>query len=304
MDLGTPRLTVNTGPMAIDVEPTGGPCGATVRDVDLTASLDDATVSEIRAAWLDHKVLFFPDQPMTDTDLENYTLNFGPFGDDPYFEPVAEHPNIAAIHRRADETAPVFATDWHADWTFQRFPPDGTCLHSRVVPPPGVGGNTEFCNQQAVYETLPDDLRAWADETVAVHSARMPYAPDGAYANAEEQGRAMKIVTDESAYATQTHPLVRVHPETGARTLYSTFGYIIGVEGLNDEAGREKLMEIYRWQADPQFHYVHEWEPNTLAMWDNRCVLHRVTGGFDGHERLLHRTTIGYNPNFRTTPCP
>ncbi|MEM7095722.1 MAG: TauD/TfdA family dioxygenase [Actinomycetota bacterium] len=283
--------------MALDITPSGRPLGATVRGVDLTQPLAPADVAAIRAAWLDHKVLAFPDQAMTDTDLENYTLNFGPFGYDPYFQSIDGHPNIAAIHRTAAETSSLFADNWHADWTFQEFPPDGTCLHARIIPP--VGGNTEFCNQQAVYEALPDDLRAWADEAVAIHSARIPYAPDGTYGEDDDDSRSMKIVTDESAYATQTHRLVREHPETGARTLYSCIGYIIGVEGMDDDEARDKLVEIYEWQAKPEFHYSHQWEPNMLTMWDNRCVLHRVAGGFEGHERLLHRTTIGYNADVR-----
>ena len=285
--------------MALDITPSGRPLGAAVRGVDLTQPLDDATVAQIRAAWLEHKVLAFPDQAMSDTDLERYTLSFGPFGYDPYFASIDGHPNIAAIHRTADETTSLFADNWHAHWTLQEFPPDGTCLHSRIIPP--VGGNTEFCNQQAVYEALPDDLRAWADEAVAIHSARVPYAPDGVYGEDDGEDRSMAIITDESAYATQTHRLVREHPETGARTLYSSIGYIIGIEGMDDEAAKAKLIELYHWQANPEFHYVHEWKPNMLTMWDNRCVLHRVTGGFEGHERLLHRTTIGYNELVRAS---
>jgi taurine dioxygenase len=280
--------------MTLDLTPSGAPLGATVRGIDLTAALAPELVAEIRAAWLQHKVLVFPDQEMSDEDLERFTLGFGPFGDDPYFEAIEGHPHIAAIHRGAHETSPIFAESWHADWTFQEFPPDGTCLHSRVVPP--VGGDTHYADQQAVYEALPADLRAWADAAVVIHSARLPYAPDGMYGDNDAPDRAMKIVTDDSAYATQNHRLVRVHPETGRRTLYGCLGYIIGVEG-DDGLGR--LREIQAWQEKPEFHYVHRWEPDMLVMWDNRCVLHRATGGYDGHERLLHRTTIGYNPAVR-----
>lgn len=102
------------------IRPTGASLGAAVTYVDLTAPLDADTVTAIRAAWLEHKVLVFPDQPMTDDDLERYTQYFGPFADDPYFEAVDGHANIAAIHRTADETAPVFADNWPADWTFER----------------------------------------------------------------------------------------------------------------------------------------------------------------------------------------
>ena len=70
-------------------------------------------------------------------------------------------------------------------------------------------------------------------------------------------------------------------------------GHLLGIDGMEPDAGRELLLELYQWQTRPEFQYRHEWEPNMLVMWDNRSVLHMATGGYDGHERLLHRTTIG-----------
>ena len=275
--------------------PSGQACGATVRDVDLR-TLDDNTAVAIRSAWLEHKVLAFPDQELSDDDLEAFTLRFGPFGDDPFFAAIDGHPHIAAIRRRADETSKLFAENWHADWSFQEFPPDGTCLYGKVIPP--VGGDTLYTNQQAALAAMPDDLRSRIDGRVAVHSAAGSYAPDGLYGDDDGDDRSMQIRSSDTAYATQRHPLIRVHPETGADTLYSTIGYIIGIDGMTDEAARDLLVELYHWQTRDEFQYRHRWEPNMLTMWDNRCVLHRATGGYDGHDRLLHRTTIGYNPEF------
>lgn len=284
--------------MTLLITPSGQACGATVRGADLTSPLDDDTVAAIRAAWLEHRVLAFPDQAMTDDDLERYTLQFGPFGVDPFFTSIDGHPNIAAVARAADETAPIFADSWHADWSFQEFPPDGTCLFAKIVPP--VGGDTHFLNQAAALAAMPDDLRAEIEDAIAVHSAQLPYAPDGVYGEADkENSRAMKIVTDDSAYATQLHPLIRPHGETGEDTLYSTIGYIIGIDGMELEPAMDLLRRVYAWQTQDQFVYTHSWEPNMLVMWDNRCVLHKATGGYDGHERLLHRTTIGYNEAVR-----
>lgn len=277
--------------MQVDVMPSGQACGATVHGVDLTRPLDDDVVRAIRSAWLDHKVLAFPDQPMTDDDLERFVLYFGPFGDDPYFRPIDGHLHIAAIRRHADETSTLFAENWHADWSFQEFPPDGTCLFGKVIPP--VGGDTWFTNQQAALAAMPADLRSRIEGMVAIHSARGGYAPDGSY-GAKDAGRSMDIVYDASAYETRTHPLIRIHPETGAETLYSVLGYIIGIDGMADDDARALLAEVYAWQTRDEFHYRHRWEPNMLVMWDNRCVLHRATGGYEGHERLLHRATIGY----------
>ena len=284
--------------MTLSITPSGQACGATVRGVDLTLALDDETVAAIRSAWLDHRVLSFPDQAMTDDDLERYTLRFGPFGVDPFFTSIDGHPNIAAVARAADETAPIFADSWHADWSFQEFPPDGTCLFAKIVPP--LGGDTHFLNQAAALAAMPADLRAEIKDAIAVHSAQLPYAPDGVYGEADkENDRAMKIVTDDSAYRTQLHPLTRPHGETGEDTLYSTIGYIIGIDGMEREPAMDLLRRVYAWQTQAQFVYTHKWEPDMLVMWDNRCVLHKATGGYDGHERLLHRTTIGYNEAVR-----
>lgn len=284
--------------MAIEVTPTGQACGARVTGVDLTSPLSDDEVAAIRAAWLDHHVLVFPDQPVSDDDLERFTLYFGPFGHDPFFEAIDGREHIAAIHRLPDEQAPLFAESWHADWTFQAFPPDGTCLASKVVPP--SGGDTLYANQVAALAAMPAALRAKIDGKIAVHSARTAYAPDGMYGEADGDDRSMRIVVSDEAYDTQTHPLIRVHPESGVEVIYSTFGYIVGIEGMPDDEAAELLIELYKWQTRDEFVYRHVWEPNMVTMWDNRCVLHRATGGFEGFERLLHRTTIGYNPNVGT----
>ncbi len=287
--------------MGIDVTPSGQACGATLRGVDLR-DIDDATVTAIRSAWLDHKVLAFPDQKLSDDDLEAFTLRFGPFGEDPFFASIDGHPNIAAIRRTANETSSLFAENWHADWSFQEFPPDGTCLYGKTIPP--IGGDTLFTDQQAALAAMPSELRERIEGRTAIHSARGGYAPDGTYGD-DDANRSMQIRPSEDAYATQLHPLIRTHPETGAATLYSVLGYIIGIDGMDDdpadvEAARSLLGDLYHWQTREEFQYRHRWEPDMLVMWDNRCVLHRATGGYEGHERLLHRTTIGYNADVRT----
>lgn len=102
----------------------------------------------------------------------------------------------------------------------------------------------------------------------------------------------MDIRPDESARKTHAHPLVKPHPETGEETLFSCAGYIIGIEGMADAEAHPLLVELLQWQAQDRFIYRHRWEPDMLLLWDNRCVLHRATGGYDGYRRELHRTTI------------
>jgi taurine dioxygenase len=271
------------------IEPSGQACGARVTGVDLSQPLDPATVAAIRSAWLEHHVLAFPDQAMDDDDLERFTLHFGEFGEDPFFAPIAGREHIAAIRREADEQSPLFAENWHADWSFQAHPPSGTCLLAIDIPP--VGGDTLFANQHMAWDALPAARQAEIGDLVAIHSARIPYAPDGTY-GARDKGRSMDIRPSEEAFATQTHPLIPAHPETGRRGFYSTLGYIIGIEGMDQAEAMALLMDLAKWQGDERFTYVHRWEPGMLVMWDNRSVLHKATGGYEGHRRELHRTTI------------
>ena len=271
------------------VEPSGQACGARVTGVDLSATLDAATVTAIRAAWLDHQVLAFPDQRMDDDALERFTVAMGGFGSDPFFAPIPGRDHIAAILREADERTPLFAENWHSDWSFQAQPPAGTCLLAIEIPP--KGGDTLFANQHAAWDALPAAKQAEWGDLVAIHSARLAYAPDGSYGTRDE-GRSMAIRPGEEARAEQTHPLVPVHPETGRRGFYSTLGYIVGIEGLDDEDAFPMLREIATWQSREEFVYRHVWEPDMLILWDNRSVLHKATGGYQGYRRELHRTTI------------
>ncbi len=276
--------------MSLTVTPSGSACGATIGGVDLTQPLSEAEVRAIRSAWLEHHVLAFPDQAMSDADLERFTLYFGPFGEDPFFGSIPGHPHIAAIQRDAHETAPLFAQTWHSDWSFLEYPPAGTCLFGITIPP--TGGDTLFANQHMAYEAMPEALRARVDGKIAIHSARVGYAPDGIYGDGDV-GRSMDIRPSEAAYATQTHPMVLTHPETGRLGLFSTPSYIIGFVDTDPEDARQLVADIYRWQTRPQFQYRQKWQKDMLVMWDNRSVVHMATGGYDGHDRLLHRTTIG-----------
>jgi taurine dioxygenase len=241
--------------------------------------------------WLEHHVLSFPDQPLDDDDLERFTLAFGGFGDDPYIAPIDGREHVIAVERRAGETAPLFAENWHSDWSFQAIPPAGTCLFGVTIPP--IGGDTLYADQHAALDAMPDDLRARLDGKMAIHSARGGYAPDGTYGDEDQAtDRSMAIRPSDAAMATQLHPIIREHPETGRLGIFSCLGYIIGIDGMDVDAARELLFELYAWQTRDEFVYRHHWEENMLVMWDNRSVLHKATGGYDGHDRLLHRTTI------------
>jgi taurine dioxygenase len=277
----------------IRVEPSGQACGASVTGVDLSKPLKPQDVADIRAAWLKHHVLAFPDQAMNDDDLEAYTIAFGGFGHDPFIAPIPGRSHVIAVMRKADETSQLFAENWHSDWSFQARPPAGTCLYGITIPP--VGGDTLFSNQHAALDAMPAAMRAKLEGKTAIHSAKRAYAPEGQY-GAKDKDRSMDIRPSRDAEQTQSHPLIAKHPETGRPGLFSCFGYIIGIEGMSEEASTPLLLELYQWQGREEFQYRHKWRPNMLLMWDNRSVLHAATGGYAGYDRVLHRTTIAASP--------
>jgi taurine dioxygenase len=275
--------------MTIEVTRQQAPCGALIRGVDLTQDLTPAEVAGIRAAWLEHQVVAFPDQPMAVTDIERFASYMGPNGEDPYIEAIAGHPRVVQVRREADEKTPIFAETWHSDWSFLKHPPAATVLYGNIIPP--TGGDTLFSNQYAAWESLSGSMRALLKDKRAVHSARKGYAKDGMYGE-RDKGRSMAIKYGDSALKTQLHPLARPHSETGRLALYVSPGYTIGIDGISDDEAVPILKELYAHQARPEFVYRHKWAEGMLIMWDNRCVIHAATGGYEGHRRLLHRITV------------
>ncbi len=273
------------------VTPSGAACGARVTGIDLWKALDEAIIARLREVWLEHKVLAFPEQTLSDDDLERFSRYLGEFAGDPYLVPMEERPNIVELRRTADDTTPIFADSWHTDWSFAETPPAATLLYGITIPP--QGGNTDFINQEKVLADMPESLHERLQGRQALHSAQNAYAPEGKYGQKDrDQGRGLKIATSESAYKVQPHPIIRPHPETGRESVFGCAGYIMGFEGMKEDVSRQLLMDLYNWQTREEFQYHHEWEPNMLVIWDDRAVLHKANGGYEGYDRILHRTVI------------
>jgi taurine dioxygenase len=276
--------------MTLRIEPSNGSCGALIRGVDLTQPQCSADIDAIRAAWLEYQVIGICDQHLEISDMERFAAALGPEGDDPFIASMPGHPRVVEVRREANETTPVFAEAWHSDWSFLESSPAGTLLYGKVIPP--VGGDTLFANQYAAYDALPAATKSSIANLRGIHSARRSYSPGGVYGE-RDKGRSMAIRYSERAMATQLHPLVRRHPETGRPALFINLGYTIGIEGMSTAGATALLTELFTHQTQPEFVYRHRWSPGLLTLWDNRCVLHTATGGYQGHQRLLWRITIG-----------
>jgi taurine dioxygenase len=283
--LAQARQTYRT--IQVDPEPTG--FGAAITGLDLSKPLPPQTLEEVESAFARHGVVNFPDQPLSLEALEAFTQQIGPFGEDPYIKPMEGHPNVLELRREPDEKATNFGAGWHSDWSFQPEPPAATLLHAKVVPP--VGGDTLYADGARAYEALSEGFRAMLAPLRAIHSAGRPYGTKGVFAR-ETEKRTLQILPSADADKTYAHPLVRTHPVTGRKALFVSPVYTLAIEGLEAAESDAILGFLFKHMIQPRFVYRHKWRPNMLNMWDNRCTMHLAEGGYDGHLRLMHRTTV------------
>ena len=263
--------------------------GAEITGLDLARPLAPEVLAEVKAAWAAHAVVAFPDQPLTLDQLEAFTLQIGPYGDDPYVAPMPGHPNVLEVRREPDEKVTPFGGNWHSDWSFQDQPPAATILRSEVIPP--VGGDTLYCDAVRAYDALDEATKARLAPLRAVHSATRAYGPKSAYSRELDQ-RAMPIIVSPEADKTHAHPLVRTHPVTGRKALFVSPVYTVGIEGMSPNEADPLLGQLFKHLVQDRFIYRHKWRAGMVVMWDNRCTMHNAEGGYDGHLRVMHRTTV------------
>ncbi len=277
-----------TATSGLTIPPQPGGFGAEVTGVRLAERLGPAELAAVEAAFARHGVLWFPDQPLNHDQLEAFTRQLGPFGHDPYIAPLADRPHILEVRREADETSSPFGSFWHSDWSFQETPPAATILHAKVVPP--VGGDTLYADGVAAWETLSPAFQRLLLPLRAIHSAARPYGRSGFYAK-EEGRKGMTILPSAEAEKTFSHPLVRSAVGGGRRALFINPVYTVGIEGFAEAESAALLGFLFQHMTEDRFVLRHRWAPDMLTMWDNRRLTHNATGGYDGHARVMHRTT-------------
>ena len=269
---------------AIRVQPVAGAIGAEVSGVDLSKDLDDATVAALRRAWLEHLVLFFRDQDLSPARFLAFARRFGEPIEYPFVKGLDEFPEIIPVLKLENEKI-NFGGIWHSDTTYLDVPPMASMLVAREVPP--AGGDTEFANMYLAYETLSSGMKRLLDGLVAVNSSAAADVSRTREDRLKDSARA-----DAKKEYVATHPVVRVHPETGRRALYVNVAHTVGFEGMTEEESAPILDYLFRHQTRPELTCRFRWRPGSLAFWDNRCAQHNAINDYQGHRRLLHRITL------------
>jgi alpha-ketoglutarate-dependent taurine dioxygenase len=265
-----------------------GAVGAEISGVDL-ARLDDRAFAQIKQAFLDHLVLFFREQRLNPEQQVALTRRFGPVLRVPYVAHLAEHPDIIAVLKEAEERqVSTFGNAWHSDFSFLEEPPAGSLLYALETP--AHGGDTLWANMYTAYETLSAGMRRMLDGLKAIHTGK-PYGVQG---GAGIRGsRSIQITRgDPEADREIAHPVVRTHPESGRKALFVNAIYTTRFEGMSEVESRPLLNFLFEHSTRPEFTCRFRWSNRTLAIWDNRCTLHYAVNDYDGYRRLLHRTTF------------
>jgi taurine dioxygenase len=265
--------------------------GAEISGVDLSRPLPEEIFSAIREAWLEHLVLRFRGQSLTDPQLMAFSRRFGeldPPGPNPYGRPyLADHPEMNVISNIKVGGAPIGGLGdgeavWHADMTYVERPPKGAMLYALEVP--ASGGDTYWANMALAYETLPREIKERIAGLRAVH--------DATYNSAGERRKGYGEVSDPRSAPGARHPLVRIDPETGRRSLFLGRRRNSYVEGLALEESEALLDRLWAHATEPRFVFRQQWRAGDLVLWDNRCTLHRRDAFDPAARRLMHRTQI------------
>lgn len=273
----------------IEVAPIAGALGAEVRGVDLSQPLDDATLTDIRKAFLDYSVIFFRDQELTPDQLKNFGRHFGTLNIHPYVTPLEGHPEIIPIIKEPEDQA-NFGGGWHSDVSFMEEPALGSVLYALETPE--VGGDTLFANQYLAYDRLSDGMKAMLGPLRAVHSPSSQYAPGGESDRNNARRKGMNVAVTDAAQTKVTHPVVRTHPETGRKALYVNAAFTERFEGMRRTESRPLLEYLFDWATREEFTCRFRWRPGSIAFWDNRCVQHYALNDYHGQRREMRRVTI------------
>src|SRR5581483_6798584 len=274
---------MTTTAVELDVRPLSGTIGAEIRGLDLHRPLDAGTIAEVRRTWLRYKVVFFPGACLSPAEHVALTRQFG--------EPTPAHPLVPGLDgfpeifeidytvaRRRTGTGPRTynlerGVAWHSDVTFAERPPMGSMLNAVEVP--AYGGDTLWSDQQAAFEGLSPMLQEFVSRLTAVHDA------GGAFSAASDQRP-----------APVEHPVVRTHPETGAKVLFVNPTFTSHLKDLALEEGDALLAFLYTHSVRPEYTVRYHWHAGDLGFWDNRCTQHAVAGDFGGRARRIQRVTL------------
>jgi len=266
----------------VQIRKLGAQIGVEVSDVDVK-TLDDAGFAPIYQAWLDHNVMVVTGQELTIPEFLRYSHRFGHIT--PHPSKSTRHPDCPeitllgvnkfgadgklnqSIYRRGAE-------GWHTDGAYDPVPFKATQLYALAIP--DTGGDTLFASGYAAYEALPRRLKDRLDGV------------NGAFCYGGSRANQSLLNPEDRDAPPAIHPIIRVHGETGRKSLYFDPGKILRIEGVEPAENVDLISELETYMVQPEGQYRHKWHVGDIVIWDNRCSYHRAAGDYPPEQDRVH----------------
>jgi taurine dioxygenase len=264
------------------VHPLSPTIGAELGGVRLDQPIDDELQAEIHRALLEWKVIFFRDQDISQAQQRAFAERWGELEQHPFYkyvQPDQQAEDVVTLYK--DALNPGVENEWHHDVTWHRTPSFGAVL--RAVEVPAVGGDTLWLDAAAAYDALPHEVKDRIDGMTAVHDWRRTF------------GLAMppEVRAElDPRFPAAEHPVVRVHPETGRRTLFVNPIFTDGIVGLPEDESNALLGRLFHEVRRPEFQCRFRWTAGAVAFWDNRATMHYASSDYDPAPRTMDRISI------------
>ena len=274
----------------IKTDKAAGAIGAHVSGVSLSDIAEsDAVYAQVREAVVDYEVLFFRDQERNPETFAAFAKRFGEVLGHPAYVTVAGAPDVQILESTPEIPSKIEV--WHSDMTFMPMPPSFTLLQGQIIP--AFGGDTLWASAAAAYAGLSDKMRNFLDGLVAVHDFRQGFRESLA-----EPGGPERLADAIAANPPVEHPLIRTHPESGRKSIYVNALFTSHIKDLKPRESEQLLAFLYRHIVTEEYTVRLNWQPGTVAIWDNRSTQHKPINDFLPQHRLMHRVTItGDRPN-------
>lgn len=273
-------------PANLKIRRVAGALGAEIQDVDLSQDLPDSTITAIRAALVEHQVIFFRDQSLPPARQAAFGRRFGPLNIHPYVSGMKDQPEVMEIIKEpSDKTN--FGGGWHSDMSFLETPAIGSILHAIEIPE--YGGDTLFASQAAAYDALSDGLKQTLDGLNAIHSAAREYRSGG---HSAEKRSSMQVAEADGYVGEYVHPVVLTHPESGRKALYVNPAFTTRIEGWKTSESKALLDYLFQHCRYEGFTCRFTWTKGAVAFWDNRSVWHFALNDYPGQRRHMRRVTV------------
>ncbi len=285
---GETRVNSHASASTLSVKPVSGALGAEVGGVDVSKPLSEQQQATLRAAFLQHQVLFFRDQSMTPEQHLTFTRVFGTPDTYPFMVGLPETPEVIDIVKTESDSV-NFGGSWHSDTAYLPQPALGTVLHAIEVPE--HGGDTLFANAAAAYDALTEGMKELLDGVIGVYDSDHGYG--GSRRQALGKLELMNDRYDESSESfLSEHPVIRTHPETGRKAIYVSKGHTSHFKNMSYEESRPIINYLAEHIVRPEFTCRFRWTPGAIAVWDNRSTQHYAINDYAGKRRHMRRVTM------------